>query len=367
MAIIVIILACVRLIASHAHRMSTGGMNFLTSEWLINYAGGLHRRGLFGWLYISFFPEGQLGLWLLYAFQIALLCVPAVYALAWLHRTGYDWFAVALILSPGAYMFAAWDTGAFGRKESMGFTALTFLALAARRGTIAARRHVLASSALLLFALGAGSWEALVVMLPAALYLISIGAYERSRSVYAGGFSIIGIGGAAFGYLLPGDDHERVASCEAMIRKGLDADLCRQAMSYIGSGLDRIIDQVVGSYPAYFMYVPLVALTVLPLLSSYWLQSQMKLAIASAIFILPLFFIAADYGRWANILVIELLICLMSTETIPKSRLHWSPAWVTLYLVGWGIPHWFDEASGSFPWTGLLQSVVEAAQKMFAA
>src|SRR5664279_4125975 len=118
-------------ISAYAAVVASGGGPYQTADWLISYAGGFVRRGLFGAIYLAVFPPGQAGLWVLFALQVLLYAIPIAYAVLWLTRSKCAWLGVALVCGPAAFAFVGWDTDGFARKESLGPTALTLLAIAA--------------------------------------------------------------------------------------------------------------------------------------------------------------------------------------------------------------------------------------------
>lgn len=338
------------------------GGPYVIGDWLINYAGGFVRRGLFGAIYLAVFPAGQQGLWWLFGLQLVLCLVPFAYAMGWLHRTGYDWRAIALVLGPAAFTFLGWDPGGFARKESLTLTALTLLAIAAapRRGDVA--RGLLLLGALLLFAVGVLSWEGSAMALPAVLYLLAR-ATDRHRQErwLAGGLAIaIAVGGLAASILAPRTAATRVAVCEAVRAKGLDHPrLCEGAISYIGWTSDQMVAHLRGNFPFYWGFFLLIALGLIPLLTTHWARRHWLLALSCAVAVAPLFLIATDYGRWASLVVVELVLCLMATESRVTGPGDWSPGAAALYVTTWGLPHWLDASQGSWPWLGALHEVLD--------
>lgn len=103
-------------ISAYAAVVASGGGPYQTADWLISYAGGFVRRGLFGAIYLAVFPPGQAGLWVLFALQVLLYAIPIAYAVLWLTRSKYTWLGVALVCGPAAFAFVGWDTNGFVRR-----------------------------------------------------------------------------------------------------------------------------------------------------------------------------------------------------------------------------------------------------------
>ena len=79
-------------------------------------------------------------------------------------------------------------------------------------------------------------------------------------------------------------------------------------------------------------------LALVPIATTTWVRQHWRWALMSALAIVPLFVIAADYARWITLLVLELLICLMATERTPTSSIGWNGMASVLYVTLWGIP-----------------------------
>lgn len=94
-------LAFTRAIANYVSvDIATGGFTYRVGDWVINYAGGFVRRGLFGELLFAVSPLGQSTLWALTGFQLACYAVVLGYVASFLHRSGYTWSAIALACGP---------------------------------------------------------------------------------------------------------------------------------------------------------------------------------------------------------------------------------------------------------------------------
>ena len=354
-------------ISAYAAVVASGGGAYQTADWLISYAGGFVRRGLFGAIYLAVFPPGQAGLWVLFALQVLLYAIPIAYAVLWLTRSRYAWLGVALVCGPAAFAFVGWDTDGFARKESLGPTALTLLAIAASP----ARK-------------------------PAARQTFVVGGAGRVRG---GGVHVGGQRPAPAGRPVPGpvrvrrlgggldwsrvrprrrgDGHRRSRThralsrhlsdtgamvCSALQGKGLSSRLCGGpfggAIGYLGKTPDQMIVTVGQSFPLYWGYLPGLVLALVPIATTTWVRQHWRWALMSALAIVPLFVIAADYGRWMTLLVLELLICLMATEKTPTSSIRWNGMAAVLYATLWGIPHWtFAMGKPSWPWLGAAKEI----------
>ena len=115
--------------------------SYTVGEWLINYGGGLTRRGLDGFLLIH--AANLLGLSPeLMVFFVKISCFGVVYigiAVLLQSRTVGPWFDWILLLSPCTFLFPALDRWGGGRKEILLLAILTVWALLARNGKTAPR------------------------------------------------------------------------------------------------------------------------------------------------------------------------------------------------------------------------------------
>lgn len=359
----VVILATARALHFYQKAMAAGGSDGPTADWLINYAGGFVRRGLFGALYLLLFPVGQQGLWMLFAIQILFAAVPAWYLLRWLHRSQYDWTGIALVCGPAALTFTGWNPEAFGRKEGMTLTALTLLPLAAERQRRVATRHALTLAGLLVFALSVFSWEASALLVAGAIFLIRRGFGGGDggpwRNRYTTFAVVLAVVGLEVSVLFHGDQHVARAVCSAVRQHGLTAPgLCNNSIAYLGATGSDELHYIRASFPLYWGYAPWFALSVLPLATTTWLRQNL-LAAACVATIAPLFLSGVDYGRWMSILVLELVICLAATSDRVEARPPWTPLAVVLYVTLWGLPFAVSQQTTEWPLLGAAKVVTD--------
>jgi len=353
-------------ISAYAAVVASGGGPYQTADWLISYAGGFVRRGLFGAIYLAVFPPGQAGLWVLFALQVLLYAIPIAYAVLWLTRSKYAWLGVALVCGPAAFAFVGWDTDGFARKESLGPTALTLLAIAASPARKPAARQTFVVGGLAVYAVAVFTWEGNALLLPGVLFLVlsAFGGWEAGWTgrAYALVAAVMAIGGLGLTAFYPGTSDTGAMVCSALQGKGLSSRLCGGpfggAIGYLGKTPDQMIVTVGQSFPLYWGYLPGLVLALVPIATTTWVRQHWRWALMFALAIVPLFVIAADYGRWMTLLVLELLICLMATEKTPTSSIRWNGMAAVLYVTLWGIPHWtFAMGKPSWPWLGAAKEI----------
>jgi hypothetical protein len=173
---------------------------------------------------------------------------------------------------------------------------------------------------------------------------------------------VFAIGGLGLSVLYPGTTDTGAMVCSALQGKGLSARLCSGpfggAIGYLGKTPAEMIVTVGQSFPAYWGYLPGLVLALVPIATTTWVRQHWRWALVSALAVVPLFVVAADYGRWITLLVLELLICLMATERTPTSSITWNGVAAVLYVTLWGIPHWtFATGKPSWPWLGAAKEI----------
>lgn len=351
-------LALWRAVADYLTRdIAVGGYTYRVGDWLINYAGGFVRRGLFGELLFAIAPPGGT-LWLLAGFQLACYGIVVAYLAGFLHRTGYAWPAVALACGPAALPFIGWDVEGGWRKEIIVFAAIALLGWA-RRATGDRWRLALTVGGVALFGLAVFSWEASGFAIPVLLFLLRRpdGRPELRRWP---SLTILGLGvvGTVASLLARGDDKVVTAVCRTVVADGLNRELCYGAIAMIGQPLEAALEAVAIRFPLYWWFLALLPLALLPLLTTPWLRRHWRWFVATAVLVAPLYVIAEDYGRWAHLLVMTPALAVMAGDLRDVASRWWN-GWLTVgYLTLWGLPHWLfpDDA---WPWHSFWSSLLE--------
>lgn len=371
----VIAYALARALIGYARTIPRGGDAWMAGDWLINYGDGFVRRGLFGHLFLSFAPGGQDGLWLLFALQCAGYAVVVIYLAGVLQRTHYSWSSIALVCAPAGLTFIGWDTFGGFRKEIIAFVVLALLAWSRRPGRSAPAVVLLVTAALGLWTLAVFSWEASALLAPAVLYLLwvsresSLVVFRRSAAAL---FAAVGAVGAAVSALAHGDASTSAVVCETVRQAGfLGTDLCGAeaaaggGIGAIGWTTKRAIADVTVSFPLYVGFLPLIALALAPILASRWFTTNGRWALAIALGVLPLYFLATDYGRWTHILVLALTFCITAADPEGAGSRWWNPLSTILYVTLWAMPHHLSPDSW-WDWLGLAAALIHSLIAMFS-
>ncbi|PFG17170.1 hypothetical protein ATK74_1732 [Propionicimonas paludicola] len=341
---------------------------YQSADWLINYGGGFVRRGLFGQLWLILTPKGPGSLWWLFWFQVGCYALILAFALTYLHRCRYSWSSIALICGPAALPFVGWDIEGGFRKEILIFVVLIVLAwtnLATRLPSWL--RGTLIGLALALWGLAAFSWEATVLVVPAAGFLLLAGEPGRDRlrlwrRISAGLFVAVGVAGLVASTWVPVASGTTGQICRAIGGHGVRSSMfCKGAISALGWSSQEGLELVRTSLPMQVGYLPLLILAVLPIAVSPWLRHNWAWALASLLGVAALFVVGVDYGRWAHILVMSLAICIAASGPEAVESKLWNPISAVLFVSTWGLRHYQppEAAPEDWPFLGALRVVME--------
>ena len=330
---------------------------FAITEWLINYSNGFIRRGLVGSIHLQIFPGGTASLTILLIVGVILFVIPALYALAWLHKFEYSWLGVVVVCNPAAFLFAAWDTGGLLRKEALGLAALTFLAMAYANWKVEAIRIALIFTSAIIYIIAAFSSELNSFLLPCFIYLISgLGVKGIShfwQKVTLGFFTLVGASGLLVGTFFTGNSTFRSIVCDSIIAKGFSESYCGGAINLIGFQLSEYFFLVVEHFPMnsiyFFIFLPLA---LAPIFSTSWVKENRTFLLLFVAIVAPLFIVAADYGRTIAMFTTGLSICVMAKANSIKSNINWSAIKVIPFVTLWGLPGYIGPQIESFPWLG---------------
>lgn len=330
---------------------------YAITEWLINYSNGFIRRGLVGSIHLQIFPYGTASLAILLIVGVILFIIPALYALVWLHKSGYSWLSVVIVCNPAAFLFAAWDTGGLLRKEALGLAALTFLAIAYVNWKVGAIRSVLIFVSAIIYIIAAFSSEINSFLLPCFIYLISgLGVKGIShfwRKVTLGFFTLIGAAGLLVGTFFRGNSTYRSSVCDSIITKGFSESYCGGAINLIGFQVSEYFDLVVEHFPMnsiyFFIFLPLA---LAPIFSTSWVKENRIFLLFFVVIVAPLFIVAVDYGRTIAMFTTGLSLCVMANTNAIKSNINWTATKVIPFVTLWGLPGYIGPQIQSFPWLG---------------
>ncbi len=357
---------------------------WLLGEWLINYQGGFVRRGLLGEIIL------QMARWLAISpITLTIIVQTSVFALfLWftfllLRHTESSVITFTLLFSPAFLLFPllAWPHVGV-RKEVLFGLILALLLLALRASPRA--------TALLAGLIGAGalivvlSHEMLVMFLP--YLLIAAVCYEQRFGRFSLHLTISFIPAimvALIIFLMPHASTVTVDAICAALAPRAPRDCAHPteqlgAITFLAKTTPEGIQFTRSFTTAETTLVYLITgtLSVAPLIATIigyrlwqlfpgralaWVSGLWALSLAATV---PLFIVAADYGRFINIHVTCSTLLMVWIIQTRQPRLAF-PAqfsirwWLTgiLFVTTWRLPMWllFATFANSFPWLSLLE------------
>lgn len=334
-------LACVVLVLHAARLASSLGEGWQTGDWLINYSGGLVRRGLVGQL-LLLVGDGPRMLWVLAGAQILFIVV--IYGLGFLLFLGTDRSAswLMLTLSPAFMLFPAMQPVAGIRKELIGVAALVVMACVVRF-----RAHpMFACLAYAMFAVGAFSHEVTALLAPAFLFLVLAGGRAGALSrqhvrVATVALGIVSASAVLLAVMFPGDTGQGEQICQSVVDTGLSVSICSGSMDYLGTTLGTAMAAVAAEWPAYGVYALLGLLALVPLYLVGASKRLWMLVLCTYVLLVPVFATAVDYGRWIYLATAGASIATLATARLDGLRSRRVPElFAVVFVLGWGMNYY---------------------------
>jgi len=303
-------------------------------DWLIDYSGGVVRRGLSGEIVFFFVPDGKAAIATVIVVQLVLAAFlyGVVGILYWMTDRGPAW--MMLVLSPAFLLFPALNELGNSRKELLTLGALGVVVLAHRFGKTEPGLWIASP----LFVLGVFFHEALVVTLPAFAYFAFKFTGAKRAWLISGAYGAAAIGALVLASARPGDSQVRTAICSSWNERGIDQ--CTGSLTAIGMSTPESITFLANSlYPTYWAYLLPVALATLPFFALRFWPAERTITIIVVLAALPLFAVAWDYGRWIFLIVAQLsLLTLAQPHRMKPMRV---PLYGALaFILLWGFQHY---------------------------
>lgn len=277
--------------------------HYQQSDWLINYSGGVVRRGIGG--EAIFFISDLIGINPLIIVGVAVSTLTTmIFGLVLIHisRIEISDILMLTLLSPAFLLFWANDFGGAHRKEIVAFAA--FLPLISSAKSIRALSFQRTIS-VLIFGISVALHEAnafLAPMLVAAM-IVSFPGQKIANAASSAAVYALAIAGVVFALKFSAiEDYEPL--CARVLAYGLNEHLCDGIFPLLDDGMDRGVGmsrELLGrtSFSVAFFLVVLCVSPVVALLASLRFSKLEYTAITLGVLaILPLFVVAVDWGRW---------------------------------------------------------------------
>jgi hypothetical protein len=351
----------------YANEIIAGGDPWKTGDWLINYHGGLIRRGMLGevFLYVSQLIDFNL-LWIVFLLQVGCYSV-TTYIICKIYLVTprvKEW--AMLLLSPAFLLFAFYDYLGGFRKEIIAFAAFAILLHQYVYEQKSIAKVLLAE---ILFFIGCISHELIALTTPFFIYVtyllkknnLLIGPDAKYHYAFYLALSILALG-VAIGFY--GDTETVRAICESLIQNGLNPRICIGAIDSLSI---RYTDEVLSKLGHFiWVYLPVFALALTPILVSNWYQvDRISFAVltAAGLCLTPLFLVAYDWGRWVHIFVFFASALMLAQSVRIHIEFPQVPKAVLLfYLILWMVPTLY--ASGNTT-NGFFWRFVSILKRLF--
>ena len=345
----------------HLHGWSTG-------DWLINYSSGFNRRGLIGelvfdihrWFNIN--PVSVVLRLRTFIYQIIFI---SFFIIAIKKRLGF--VELVLAAAPWGLMFAIHDELAIARKEIILIACLSLFILLnifkindeeSKNNSYPSINFIYLLVCLpALVLIHEGLFFFLQFFLLALLLFKGLNRKALLTFLTPYCASIVALGAC---YVYRGDQHTVDALCTSLTNLGLDRSLCDGAIANLGESGKDFSPRLVTTIKLLPALIAVCLLTFVPLFAYGFLafkqQNRKTVLLLSALVLiptLPLYFMAADWGRWIHISASCLFLILLSTKEVDKIYFIRHPASLGLvllafylYVFEWKLSHYsgrYDE------------------------
>lgn len=317
--------------------------NWQTGDWLINYSGGIVRRGFTGEVLFAFLDSQAQFLAAVAVIQVVLAgsLFTIVGLLYWRTSRGPVWLMV--ILSPAFLLFPALDLEGNARKELLVLVALALVALGISTGRV----KLLSLVAFPLFAVGVLSHEALVLFLPSFLILFWFSRNQTQRVAHirwmTALYSAISLVALVLAVLRPGDSETVAEICASW--QGVGLGDCGGALPALTETAQSMQQTLLAEYfPSYWSYLLPLALAALPFFAQRFLPRHWVIALIIGVALLPLFVVAWDYGRWIFFWAAQMSLLTLALTSNSRLNPPIEPMRVPLigalaFILLWGFNH----------------------------
>ena len=350
----------------YAQEIVNGGNMWKTGDWLINYKGGWIRRGLIGQLIYesSRFGIGLLSSALIIQVSTYLVTFHLVLRLFFSVKRDLSWLIV--LFSPAfIFLFPFYDPIGGFRKEIIIFLSFCLLAVGLQTEKLN-RKYV--NLSLTIYAVAVLSHEIAAICVIFFLYII-FRAMQRNSTMrldgryYLFGFAAVALIGLLFSTLYSGGAGASGPICQSLIEKKLDSAICGGAIVWLDRSALYGFDKVIEEMPGYlFAYGPLFAMALVPLFITDWWKRNLSIILLGFIFLLPVFFVAIDWGRFIHIYIFLIFILLIFDSCHEKIEIKMLSALsIFAYCCLWSIPHCCSPRPGF----GVIEFVFKLVEKIW--
>lgn len=320
-------------------------------EILVNYAGGFVRRGLSGEIAIALsratgIPSDFVAVGLAMALATTLWAL----ALRFYQTVPKSPVVLMCMLAPWGLLLLAYDNHLGVRKDLFGLIALLVLCLSIRpmpRAALATRLGL----AIAITVFGIFWHELNAVSIPfqiAAMAMIAHATPSARPLLLTAGLILGGLGTAAFLVCLKHSLGDPEAICTA-VRDTVSAppNACWGPIQFLDDTLADNRQDVANrlnwlSTASIAVFAPATAFPLVlfrPVHRPLW--HYLALLVLAALAVLPLFFVAIDWGRWLQAYGLMTSLLVLTAYRGGALRIAWTPPWwmVLPYIGSWSFAH----------------------------
>lgn len=351
---------------------------WIMGDWLINYQGGLVRRGLIGEiaLQLSHILNGNI-IFIVVVFQVFIFAFFLINTYRLAVKTPFSALTAALIFSPAFLLFPVLDPNGAMRKEIMLFALLAALCcyLTFSKKNISKNLPIFVGLSSIVLVMG---HEMLVVYLPYLVCAFLIYEKELGSATKRMFLAFLPAALILCFLIVFGKSGEQVvqAICASLQTYAppdcFTPETVPGAISFVGKDLsaahgfvlDSIVETTVITYiiTGILSFIPLILIYFAAPFAAIRANAGLRFWLALCIFSsligsIPLFWIVADYGRIIYIHITCLsLLALMVIHDRSNVPLRLNPgqavAWLLtfVYAGSWRLIHWKATADTAFPW-----------------
>ena len=355
-------------------RFSLRENSWIAGDWLINYGGGLVRRGLSGEI-ILFFNRilNVETLNILIFFQISIFFLFVFFLFSIIKKKQINILYLFLLFSPATISFTFFDPLAVGRKENIFFLYYIIYLL-----YFLENKKLSSIKSLSYFFLGLFFvliheifiFFSLFFLFSRFLYLKKIQSssglknYIREFSLSLGSF----FGIVLLIFFSSKDPNLQIIACDKLINAGLTSEICKGALTeilfskYINSFASLGIKDYILSHnyiKTYFFSLILFFIPLLIFLNNYTKPNIFKLTIyfniIFTVILSSIFLVVNDWGRYLNILFVFNLVLVSYFFLNKKSNIaaelnlkkFFMLVILFIYSLAWHMPHCCQKDLGS--------------------
>ena len=340
----------------------SGEGSYQQADWLINYSGGFVRRGAGGEAILFLSDRSGIDPLMLTGAIVALLTIAifgAILICVWrIEMTDRLFLA---FLSPAFLLFWANDFVGAHRKELLGFAAFLPLLVPAAAEKVS---HLLRLLVVAIFGIAVTFHEANVFLAPilTAAVLVRFSGQNRTNALMAAGLFLLAGLAAAFALRFASIESADPV-CERILAYGLSVELCGGVFQWLEGGVSQGVKSSAdlletASILAVLIPMGICIAPVVVLLGSLRLSKMETLAVGfGALAIIPLFFVAIDWGRWISFATFGLtFVALIRAAQPAPYRYHTALpngafTLAVTVLLGVGIGHVAASPIGGFVYT----------------